>query len=57
MKIYYGNGQPLVNCILKAASFETLAIFVENVSPSNYHLFQVADLVRSAEHINPKNRS
>ena len=56
MKIYYDNGQPQVNRILKAAFSKTPALFVENVSPSNYRLFQVADLVCSAELLNLKLR-
>ena len=56
MKIYYDNGQPQVSRILKVAFSETRALFVGNVSPSSYRLFQVADLVCSAELLNLKLR-
>ena len=46
MKVYYDNGQVEVNKIL-AAVFSTLLDNVEfrKVMPSDYRLFQVADIV------------
>ena len=52
MKVYYDNGQVEVNKIL-AAVFSTLLDNVEfrKVMPSDYRLFQVADIVLSLIHI------
>ena len=49
IKIYYDNGQSQIGKMLKAAFGRFNVVFVENVTPDRYRLFQVADLVCTVE--------
>ena len=49
IKVYYDNGQSQIVQMLKAALGRFSAVFVENVTPDRYRLFQVADLVCTVE--------
>lgn len=49
IKVYYDNGQPQVQRMLKESFADLPVEFVNGVLPSRYRLFQVADLVCSAE--------
>ena len=51
LKIYYDDGQPQIKQLLKEAFalFAAKTIFVENVQPENYRLFQAADVLCTLE--------
>ena len=49
IKIYYDNGQSQIGQMLKAAFARFNTVFVENVTPDRYRLFQVSDLVCTVE--------
>ena len=49
IKIYYDYGQSQIGQMLRAAFGRFNAVFVENVTPARYRLFQVADLVCTVE--------
>lgn len=54
IKVYYDNGQDQVKGILRNVMAPFNAAFVENVKPSNYRLFQVADLVCTVQLLKAK---
>ena len=51
LKVYYDNGQEEVLALLKIAFaiFSSRVIFVPEVSPSRYRLFQAADMIATLE--------
>ena len=51
LKVYYDNGQEEVLALLKTAFaiFSSRVIFVPEVSPSRYRLFQAADMIATLE--------
>lgn len=53
--IYYDNGQKPIKRILNVLfNSEFSNVEIRRISPANYKLFQVADLICSLEHINSK---
>ena len=56
LKVYYDNGQAQVKSLLKEAfaMFSSTVEFVPDVHPSNYRLFQAADLICTLELIAAK---
>ena len=59
LKIYYDDGQPQIKELLKEAFalFAAKAVFVNDVQPEKYRLFQVADVLCSLELIRLKLQS
>ena len=51
LKVYYDDGQPQIKQLLKEAFalFASKTVFVENVMPENYRLFQAADVLCTLE--------
>jgi len=51
LKVYYDNGQEQVKFLLKEAFaiFSSITLFVPNVQPEAYRLFQAADFICSVE--------
>jgi len=56
IKVYYDNGQSQVTSLLKEAfaMFSSKTVFVPNVVPSRYRLFQVADVACTLELVKAK---
>ena len=51
LKVYYDNGQEEVLALLKTAFaiFSSRVVFIPEVSPSRYRLFQAADMIATLE--------